>query len=383
MKSSIYKIRTLPLKILVGGSFTGYNGNVQNQIIRLNSNGTRDTSFIIGDGFSYDYASVEKIAIQSDGKIVVGGYFNSYNGTPQNSITRLNPDGTLDTSFVIGTGFQGTLDEFSAVAVFAIAVQSDGKIIVGGNFTDYNATTQDRITRLNSNGTRDTSFIIGNGFYNPEGGGAVFAITVQSDGKIIVGGSFTSYNETEQNYITRLLSNGTRDTSFDIGTGFDNSVKTIAVQSNNRILVGGNFTSYRGTPRNRIIRLESNGIRDTSFNIGTGFNDSVNTIAIQPDGKILVGGNFTSYDGRLTQNYIIRLFSNGTIDPSFDTGTGFDYPVKVIAIQPDGQILVGGQFVYYNETSGQEMFTRLNSDGTLNEFAPGGFNDTVNTILIS
>ena len=78
--------------------------------------------------------------------------------------------------------------------------------------------------------------------------------------------------------------------TFDIGTGFDNTVRVIDIQPDGKILVGGDFTKYNGTSRNRIVRLNSNGSIDTSFNIGTGFNDDVWTIDIQPDGKILVGG---------------------------------------------------------------------------------------------
>ena len=201
-------------KIVVGGNFTSYNGNDQNYITRLNSDGSRDTSFTVGTGFD---SGVNAFAIQPDGKIVVGGYFTSYNGTSQNYITRLNSDGTRDTSFTIGTGFNSGVDAF--------AIQSDGKILVGGFFTSYNGTSQNRITRLNSDGTRDTSFTVGTGFDS-----GVNAFVIQPDGKIVVGGRFTSYNGTAQNRITRLNSDGSRDTSFTIGTGFDYStVYAIAI----------------------------------------------------------------------------------------------------------------------------------------------------------
>ena len=265
MKSSIYKTRTSPFKILVGGRFSSYNGTAQNYITRLNSGGTRDTSFTVGTGFGY---SVFAFAIQPDGKILAGGGFTSYNGTSQNYITRLNSDGSRDTGFTIGTELN--------YYVFAVAVQSDGKILAGGNFTTYNETTQNYITRLNSDGTGDTSFTIGTGFSS-----TVNAIAIQSDGKILVGGYFTSYNGTSQNYITRLNSDGTRDTSFTVGTGFDNEVLAFAVQSDGKIVVGGYFTSYNGNAQNRITRLNSDGTRDTSFTIGTGFGYSaVYAIAI-------------------------------------------------------------------------------------------------------
>jgi uncharacterized delta-60 repeat protein len=333
-------------KIVVGGGFTSYDGTTQNRITRLYRDGTRDTGFNIGTGFIF---TVYAIAIQTDGKILVGGSFSSYNGTTQNFITRLNSDGTRDTGFNIGTGFSGDF-------VNSIAIQTDGKILVGGGFTSYNGTTQNFITRLNSDGTRDTGFSIGTGF-----NAGVNSIAIQTDGKIVVGGDFSSYNGTTQNCITRLNSNGTRDTGFSIGTGFNNSLYEIAIQTDGKILVGGGFTSYDGTTQTNITRLNSDGTRDTGFSIGTGFNAGVNSIAIQTDDKIVVGGGFTSYDGT-TQNRITRLNSDGTRDTGFNIGTGFSGVVQSIAIQTDGKIVIGGSFTSYNGTT-QNRITRLNSDG--------------------
>jgi uncharacterized delta-60 repeat protein len=367
-KSSIYKTRTSPFKILVGGGFSSYNGTAQNYITRLNSNGSRDTGFTIGTGFEY---IVFAVAVQSDGKIVVGGYFYSYNGDDQKRITRLNSDGSRDTSFTIGTGFD--------YIVFAVAVQSDGKIVVGGFFYSYNGTDQYGITRLNSDGTRDTSFTVGTGFDN-----GVNTFAIQPDGKIVVGGNFTSYNGNDQNYITRLNSDGSRDTSFTVGTGFDSGVNAFAIQPDGKIVVGGYFTSYNGTSQNYITRLNSDGTRDTSFTIGTGFNSGVDAFAIQSDGKILVGGFFTSYNGT-SQNRITRLNSDGTRDTSFTVGTGFDSGVNAFVIQPDGKIVVGGRFTSYNGTA-QNRITRLNSDGSRDtSFTIGtGFDySTVYAIAIS
>jgi uncharacterized delta-60 repeat protein len=170
----------------------------------------------------------------------------------------------------------------------------------------------------------DTGFSIGTGFNN-----TVNSIAVQGDGKILVGGTFTSYNGTSRNRIGRLNSDGSLDTGFSIGTGFPtNAVNSIAVQGDDgKILVGGSFTSYNGTTRNRIARLNSDGSFDTGFSIGTGFNSAVNSIAVQgDDGKILVGGTFTSYNGGAagSSNRIARLNSDGTLDSGFSIGTGFD-----------------------------------------------------------
>ncbi len=159
------------------------------------------------------------------------------------------------------------------------------KIIVGGSFTSYDGTTQSRITRLNSNGTRDMSFTVGTGFDGP-----VNAFAVQSNGKIIVVGSFTSYNGTTANRITKLNSDGTLDDFFTSGgSRANNEVKAVAIQSASNIIIGGAFTSYNGIAQNRITRLNiSDGSSPFPLSIGTGFNDTVNAIAIQPDGKIVV-----------------------------------------------------------------------------------------------
>ena len=345
-------------KILVGGGFTDYNGTGADRIIRLNSNGSVDTSFVYGTGFN---GSVLSIAIQSDGKIVCGGSFSSYNGTLTNKIIRLNTDGSIDTSFVYGAGFNSN--------VYSTAIQTDGKIVVGGSFTDYDGTPANFIIRLNSDGSVDTSFVYGTGF----SGAFVFTIAIQSDGKILLGGFFTDYNGTSANYIIRLNSDGSIDTSFVYGTGFGNNINSIAIQSNGKILVGGNFTSYNGTSANKIIRLNTDGSVDTSFVYGTGFDNAVYSIAIQSDGKILVGGDFSSYNGT-SANYIIRLNSDGSIDTSFVYSTGFnaDSYIFSIAIQSNGSILVGGSFTSYNGT-GANYIVSLNSVTNVTDFLKGYF----------
>jgi len=293
-------------KALIGGNFTFTDPDLTfiNRILSLSANGSLDTTFDIGTGFG---GSVFALAIQSDGKIVVGGGFSTYQGTTRNRIARLNTDGSYDTTFNIGTGFNATVN--------ALAIQSDGKIVVGGPFTTYQGTTRNRIARLNTNGSYDTTFDIGTGF-----GSSVFALAIQSDGKIVVGGGFTTYQGTTRNRIARLNTNGTYDTTFDIGTGFNVSVNSLAIQSDGKIVVGGDFTTYQGTTRNRIARLNTDGSLDTTFDIGAGFDATVNALAIQSDGKIVVGGGFTTYQGT-TRNCIARLNTDGSLDTSFKFAT--------------------------------------------------------------
>jgi uncharacterized delta-60 repeat protein len=320
-------------KILVGGEFTSYSGSNNNNIVRINPDGSKDTSFDIGTGFN---GSVFNISIQSDGKILVGGSFTTYQGVSSNYIIRLNADGSKDTSFDIGTGF--------SFRILTISIQSDGKIIAGGQFSTYQGISANEIIRLNSDGSRDTSFDIGTGFNN-----RVRSIAIQSDGKIIVGGGFTSYQGVASNYIIRLNADGSKDTSFDIGTGFNNNIINISIQSDGKIILGGIFTSYQGISANRIIRLNADGSKDTSFDIGTGFNSTVNTIAIQSNGKILVSGPYETYQG-ISANQIIRLNSDGSIDQSFITGTGVFRYIDNIFIEDNGDIILISQSLNsYNE----------------------------------
>lgn len=329
-------------KILVGGYFTEYNGQTQNRISRLNSDGSLDTTFDSGTGFNSYVIAINQ---QSDGKILVGGSFSSYKGQTQNRITRLNSDGSLDTSFNTGTGFNISW-------VHTIALQSDGKIIAGGSFTQYNGQAHNRIIRLNTDGSVDNTFVTGNGFNNE-----IWSIAIQPNGKILVGGKFSSYNGIVQNGIVRLNSDGSLDTSFNTGTGlniseWNFSVGSIILQPDQKILVGGSFTQFNGQTHKSIIRLNTNGTIDNSFNSDQGFlfnssNGIIQKLVLQPDQKIIVGGQFTSYNG-LSVNRIARLDTNGTLDTTFNTGTGFNGYVSSVTLQPDGKIIAGGNFAYYN-----------------------------------
>ena len=344
-------------KILVGGAFTGYSGTTANYIIRLFSDGSIDNTFNTGTGFNN---LVFSIAIQSDDKILVGGAFTDYNGTTANNIIRLNTNGSIDNTFNTGTGFNGVL--------YSIVIQSDDKILVGGQFADYNGTTANYIIRLNSNGSVDNTFNTGTGFDDE-----VRSIAIQSDDKILVGGQFTDYNGTTANNIIRLNTDGSVDNTFNYGTGFDNLVYSIAIQSDGKILVGGEFTVYNGTGTNNIIRLNTDGSVDNTFNTGTGFDGTVLSIAIQSDGKILVGGQFTDYNGTGV-NYIIRLSTDGSVDYDINYGTDFNSEVRSIAIQSDGNIMVGGAFTngdfygnYIRKINNEFIFYLYKADDILNK----------------
>jgi uncharacterized delta-60 repeat protein len=322
-------------KILVGGWFTSMNGTPVNHIARLNVDGSLDTSFHIGTGFDN---WVQSSALQSDGKILVGGYFSSFNGTPMNLMARLNSDGTLDQTFNVSA---------NSGYLLTIEVQDDGKILVGGYFTTNNGAAVKGVGRLHSDGSIDSTFNIGAGF----NGGAV-TLCRQSDGKILAGGSFSACNGVSCNKIARLNSDGTLDTTFNTGTAFDQTpvlpqVNDIIVQSDGKILVGGQFNSFNGLAASQILRLNSDGTLDTTFNTGTGFDLDVWDINRQNDGRMIVGGCFTNFNGH-SINGIVRLNSDGSFDPDFINGTGFDGCIYNSFYNADGSLLIAGDFGTYN-----------------------------------
>ncbi|TAE07120.1 MAG: choice-of-anchor D domain-containing protein, partial [Bacteroidetes bacterium] len=351
-------------KIVIGGTFTTFNGTTCNHITRLNADGTLDTGFNPGTGFNH---WVNALSVQPDGKIIVGGFFSTFNGTNRNKIARLNADGTLDTGFNPGTGFIGS----SSTAVNALSIQSDGKIVVGGDFTSFDGTNRSMITRLNVDGTLDTSFNPGTGFSS-----YVTDLFVQPDGKIVAGGAFNIFNSTTRRKIARLNTDGTLDTGFNPGTGFDSNVLALSVQSDGKILVGGQFTTFNGTNHTRIARLNINGGLDTSFNPGTGFNNDVYDLPIQSDGKIVVGGAFGTFNGA-TRSQITRLNVDGSED-TFLPIKGFNNEVLALSVQSDGKILVGGYFTAFNDTPCNRL-ARLNTDGSLNTSFGAGFSGLVGT----
>ena len=177
-------------KILIGGAYNRYNGNVSNGLTRLNSDGSFDASFNIGTGFNYDWKIVNDIEIQADGKIIVGGGFTSFNGSSIARIIRLNNNGTRDLTF------NTTVNN----SVRDILIEPNGKIILGGVFTTVNGVNKNRLCRLNVNGTIDSTFDILTGFDN-----YINSLTIDNNNKLMVAGAFNSYQSISSNKLIRLL----------------------------------------------------------------------------------------------------------------------------------------------------------------------------------
>ena len=352
-------------KIVIGGIFDTYNGVSRLSVARLNASGTVDTTFT-----SSPNNRVQTSAIQTDGKVLIGGLFTSNNTISSNFVARLNTDGILDANFNPGTGASSTVN--------TITMQSDGKILIGGIFSFFNGMVRNRIARLNSDGTLDATFNPGNGANT-----TVLAIAVQTDGKILIGGQFTIFNGTASKYITRLNSDGTLDSTFNSGTAALATVNAVVIQPDGKILIGGLFTSYNGVARNRIARLNADGTLDLTFNPGTGAGSTVTTIALQPDGKILIGGTFTTFNS-IARNRIARLNADGSLDATFNPGTGANSTVNTLVLQPDGRILFGGAFTSYNGTA-RNALARVNADGTMDttfSLSATTLNGAVTTMLV-
>jgi uncharacterized delta-60 repeat protein len=442
-------------QVLIGGSFLSVGGLTRSYLARLNSDGSLDATFTPTlDG------TVQTLAVQSDGKILIGGSFATVDGIPRAFMARLNTDGSLDGPFnpdpdaivnfiylqangqiLIGGSFstltpngattalgitsfarlntEGTVDTTfvpnpTGGAVFAAAIQSDGKIVVGGEFTTMGGQTRSYVARLLPSGAVDTSP------FDPEADAPVYALALQSDGKIIMGGAFTAvipqtgktgtstltntpYGTVTLpapgtsattpiyiNHLARLNTDGTLDTTFFPDAS--STVLALALQSDGSVVVGGTYTSFApnnastGTLRNYIGRIASDGSVDPSFNPDA--NGQVDSINLLSNGLILIGGAFTTLQpngasAAVAATHVAILNSNGSIDSSFAAGakTPAAGQINATTLQPNGQLLVGGSFGPLGGTQGSYL-ARFNVDGTPDTAYNPLINGPVNTISV-
>lgn len=317
---------------MIGGAFTAVNNSsARARLARLFADGSLDSTFFnTGSGVS---GIVWCLAVQTDGRIVIGGDFTSVNGTARTRVARLNANGSVDGSFVPTNTIAGS--------VLALAAQSDNKLVVGGSFSGGNFPSWN--VRLNADGTVDSAF---SSFPN----GAVNAIAIQTDGKIVLGGAFTSVNGAARNRIARLNSDGSLDNTFLNGlAGASAAVRCVQIQPDGKILIGGDFTTVNGTARGSVARLNSNGALDTGFASSPGANGFVYALARQPDSSVVIGGTFSTY-AAASLTRVARLYADGTRDTTF-TNFGINNIVRALAVQSDGGLLIGGTFTMIENTS--------------------------------
>ena len=331
--NAIYSILLQPDgKLLVGGEFRTLNRSVRNRVGRLNTNGTLDATFSPRSGPNN---TVRSMALQSDGRLVIGGFFTSVHSTNRNRIARLLSDGAVDSFFNPGAGADNP--------VYAVAICPDGRIAVGGAFTTMNGISRSGIVLLENNGTVSTTFDPGSGVV-----GTVFAVAVQPDGKILIGGDFETVDGASRPRLARLNADGSLDVSFDAGIGPDGPVRAIVLQPDGKVLIGGSFTSVNGTARGRLARLNSGGALDTAFMSAVdGADGDVNAIALQYDNKVVVAGEFSTFNG-VSRRGLTRLNRNGKTDPTINFGQGADDAINTVAVQPDRKLVIGGRFSSYD-----------------------------------
>ena len=338
------------------GNFDKYNYTSSQGLVRINSDGSRDSSFNVGIGFftgsSVTFTGVaypDAIKLYSSGgvdKIYVGGFFSQYSGSSANCIVRLNTDGTIDQTFNYGTGFSGRHQSNIGTSVYNIDFDSYGRILVGGNFDQYSgSSTLPALCRLNTDGTLDTSFNSGLGITTgslPGSKTAVLKLKVEpTTNKVYISGYFTNYSGSSGfSGFIKINENGTIDNTFVASPGLSAPAGYstpgwigtfsggIITDKNLNVYLIGSFISWNGTTARGIIKMNSSGSVDTSFNYGTGIKSTaatdytgLNSSPYLDDyNRLYLFGRIASYSGSAGSGSV-RILPNGTKDPEFNSGS--------------------------------------------------------------
>ena len=341
--------------IIAIGTFDKYNNLSSRGIVKLLPNGYIDNSFDVGTGFdmdnSYDDGPLSIVHL-SNGNSIIGGDFVEYNGVPYNSLVCLDQHGAPISNFFADLSY-------SFFRPVSILVQDDQKILISGNGSVASVSsgqTRSDIFRLNANGTLDTTFNAANAVIN----GRVNTIDIQSSGKIMVGGYFHSFDGVVCRSLVRLNTNGSVDTTFSTGYGITSNgfsyaeIDKVLVLPNDNIVIGGDFGFVDTIASNNIAMLKNNGEYDTSFHIGTGFDYTIADFLYQPDGKLIVGGYFNSYNGTPADG-MTRLMQNGEID---STWSNTNYNTYAMDFQ-NGNVIAGGIVLSNTDWSAHKGIVRL------------------------
>lgn len=332
-------------RILIGGTFNAVNAVSRSFLARLNSDGSLDTGFDIGSTLTFD--PVRSIAVIPGDRLIVGGMFITF-GTSQGDIRRLNADGTVDATFPARI----TVNSQASI----VLPDGTGRLLVAGNFREINGVSRTGIARLNADGSVDQTFNPGTGT------GAINAMILDANGRILIAGGFGAYNGTVRTGLARINSDGSLDAGFNPVIGVTATVNAVAVEGNGQILIGGNFSTVNGENRSRLARLNADGSLDTSFNTGTGPDNRVLAIGFDSAGRVLIGGQFTNVSG-VSTGRLARLTTTGTADTDF-LANFTSGQVNVLRLLPSGQVLIGGVNLRFG-TNPIAFIFRLNADGSL------------------
>lgn len=369
-------------KTIIAGSFDTYGATAnRNYLIRVTTSHALDTSFnsTAVDGAKFGtYAFINFVEINSSGQILVSGYFQKYAGTSgRNQFVRLNSDGTVDTSFTNAVSGSAKLGAYSSMS--GSKTQSDGKVLLWGAFRGYGGVSgRSYFGRWNADGTIDSSFctnavdgkLLGEYSYMSS-----FAVLSSS---ILMAGNIEKYGEETFAGIIEVSSAGVYIPNFGVEAGktsvIKGAVRKVFAYPNGDLLLAGSFIDYGGVSgRDRLVRVSSDGVVDASFcanaSDGGKFNEMIYEIKVDSTGKIYVGGAFSTYGGTSGRDYFIRLNADGSLDTTYTSnstdGGKFTAAVVCVCIQSDGKLLVGGTFYDYDNFYGVTNLLRLQTDGLL------------------
>jgi uncharacterized delta-60 repeat protein len=300
-------------KILLCGYFDKVDGEWHNSIARLHADGTVDKTFNAKAG-----GSIHAVAVQPDGRIVIAGDFGSVNEKPRKTVARVNADGRLDETFNAGRG--------ADKEARCLALQRDGKILLGGNFTRFNGAPHQRILRLNADGSIDSNF-------QARADESPMQIIVQPDGNILVAGSFAKANGAGRFGLTRLRPEGLTDRSFQ-RPALD-ACHAMALLPDGKILA----TSRKGP----VVRLNADGSADSTFESGLVVDRRIDGLNADSRGRIIVTGGFTVFGDFGTRN-MARLNSDGSLDKTFQCLHEFQAPILCAVVTAGDDVIVGGNF---------------------------------------
>lgn len=352
---------------LVGGVIGLADGTPARNLVRLKSDGHLDAGF---QHLGFDGAVATAVE-QPDGRLLIGGLFDHVGGQNLRGLVRLNADGSLDTTFKLEPGLAGTV-----VAGHAVGLLPDGRILVGGFFEKYNGTTVRNLVRLNSDGSLDPSFPL----LNSGTSTAIDCVAVLPDGRAYVGGFFETIGGRAYKRLVRLKADGSVDTTFR-AVQPNGEVLEILPLPNGQVLVAGGFTVIAGANRRFVALLNDDGTLDDSFDLGRGAGDQVWSLAAGGDGSLFVGGALRSFNEQAASHLArVRLPQiNGAFtqterstDGSFRTRVlglpGGRYPIESSADfqtwQPVGEVRVdgfGNSGEFTTPTEDSARFFRLKS----------------------
>jgi uncharacterized delta-60 repeat protein len=340
-------------KPVIIGPFEEFGGIPRNSIARLNLDGSVDETFDIGSGPAARTPFFSRIMALRNGKYLVSGSFISVSGLNRSGHAQLNGDGSVDADFVIDLRVN-----FGAHAQLELR---DGRILIGGWWSEAPG-PYDGLVMIHPDGKVDETFKPGPGLRKKKDD--VRGLAELDDGKIIVAGVFESFSGAQRKNLLRLNPDGSLDDTFSAEGQPDQAVSVMAIDDRGRILIGGIFGKVGAVERFNLARLYPDGSVDRSFVAGfkpdeEGHN-GITSIALQPDGKILVAGRFKRYAG-MSRRGVARLNQDGSLDGSFDSGPGTDDTAGQVVLSPDGKIYIFGRFTRYNGIARNGM-ARLHGD---------------------